>query len=280
MPSRDAFAMERRERIWRLVNERGRVRTSELARIFTVTEPTIRKDIADLESRHLLRRAHGGAVARGPMTEVPVGEREQKFVVEKQRIARVCLEMIGHGDAIFLDGGTTAMQLAMLLADRVEGSARNVKVITNSFDVAEILSGRIDEHPVMLGGRYRPQGRCFVGPLAMRSLEQFRVDLAFIGVTGINADGAFAADVGEAEIKGAVTKRATRVIIPMDHSKVGLTDFVEICPLASVDSIVTDQPDAQLSEWAQSADVIVTVAASEDDPHQPTGSPPVSPQKD
>lgn len=263
--SRDAFATERRERIWRLVNERGRVRTSELARSFQVTEPTIRKDIAELESRELLRRTHGGAVARRPMTEVPVGERERKFVAEKQRIARACLELIQPGDAIFLDGGTTTLQLAMLLADRTDISARGVKVVTNSFAVAEVLGNRLDEHPVVVGGRYRPQGRCFVGPLAMRSLEQFRVDVAFIGVTGVNGDAAFAADLSEAEIKAAVVKRAARVIIPMDHSKVGLTDFVEICPLSAVDSILTDRPDAQLSEWALSHDLTVLVAGGDGD---------------
>lgn len=261
-PPRDAFVMERRERIWRLVSERGRMRTSELAREFDVTEPTIRKDIADLEARHLLRRAHGGAVARGPMTEVPVDERERKFVAEKQRIARACLELIDHGDAIFLDGGTTTMQIALLLADRAEGAPQAVKVITNSFTIAEVLSGRVEEHPIVLGGRYRPQGRCFVGPLAMRSLEQFRVDLAFIGVTGTNGDGVFAADISEAEVKSAVTTRAARVVIPMDHSKVGLTDFVEVCPLTSVDQIVTDQHDEQLSEWARTSEVTVTAAGT------------------
>ena len=270
--SRDTFATERRERIWRLVNERGRVRTSELARSFRVTEPTIRKDIADLESRDLLRRTHGGAVARRPMTEVPVGERERKFVAEKQRIARACLRVVNPGDAIFLDGGTTTLQLAMLLADQGDDSPRGVKVITNSFAVAEVLGNRLDEHPLVVGGRYRPQGRCFVGPLAMRSLEQFRVDVAFIGVTGVNGDAAFAADLSEAEIKAAVVKRAARVIIPMDHSKVGLTDFVEICSLSAVDSILTDRPDAQLSEWAQAHDLTVIVADAETTADAGTGA--------
>lgn len=263
MSSRDTFAMERRERIWRVVNERGRVRTSELAQLFNVTEPTIRKDITELETRNLLRRAHGGAVARQPMTEVPVGERERKFVPEKQRIALACLQMINHGDAIFLDGGTTNTQLALLLVDQINDTARDVKVITNSFAIAEVLGTQLDEHPVVIGGRYRPQGRCFVGPLAMKSLEQFRVDIAFLGVTGVNGEGAFAADISEAEIKAAVVKRATRVVIPMDHSKVGLTDFVEVCPLSAIDSIVTDQPDAQLTEWAEAHDITLTIATAD-----------------
>lgn len=260
--SRDEFATERRERIWRMVNERGRVRTSELAKAFGVTEPTIRKDISELESRQVLSRTHGGAVARGPMTEVPVDERERTHVAEKQRIARACVDLIGQGDSIFLDGGTTNLQIARLLAELPASRTRGIKVVTNSFSVAETLSSSFDEPPIMLGGRYRPQGRSFVGPLTIRSLEQFRVDTAFVGVTGINPDGVFVADLSEAELKGAVITRATRVVVPMDRSKIGLTDFVTVCPLRSVDTVVTDEADEQLSEWTAATGVTLTVASS------------------
>lgn len=261
--SRDEFATERRERIWRMVNERGRVRTSELAKAFGVTEPTIRKDIADLEAREVLSRTHGGAVARGPMTEVPVDERERKHVAEKQRIARACVGLLERGDAIFLDGGTTNLQIARALTELPGSRTRGVKVVTNSFSVVELLSASFDEPPILLGGRYRPQGRSFVGPLTIRSLEQFRVDTAFIGVTGINPDGVFVADLSEAELKGAVISRATRVVVPMDRSKIGLTDFVTVCPLGSVDTVVVDEADDQLSEWTASAGVNLAVASPE-----------------
>jgi DeoR/GlpR family transcriptional regulator of sugar metabolism len=57
------FADERRRRILELVNARGRMRVRELAQLVGVTEPTVRKDITDLDSQRLLRRTHGGALA-------------------------------------------------------------------------------------------------------------------------------------------------------------------------------------------------------------------------
>jgi DeoR/GlpR family transcriptional regulator of sugar metabolism len=259
---RDAFAVERREQIVRIVNEQGRVRTNELAQQLAVTEPTIRKDITDLEVQGLLVRAHGGAVARGSMAEVDVSTRETKHLPEKQAIARSCVELIRDGDSIFLDGGTTQYELARLLAqaDGIgRGNQLGVKILTSSFKVAEICE-RMTEPPVVLGGRYRSRGGCFVGPLTMSVLRQFRLDLAFVGVTGITETGFCAADLAEAEIKTEAVHRAERAVVPMDHSKIGLGDFITICPLTAVQTVVTDRADDLLSQWLDGAGVELVVA--------------------
>lgn len=259
---RDSFAVERREQILRIVNEHGRVRTNELALQLQVTEPTIRKDITDLEAQGLLVRTHGGAVARGSMAEVDVSTRETKHLPEKQAIARACIDLIRDGDSVFLDGGTTQYELAKLLAqaDSVgRGNLIGVKILTTSFKVAEICE-RMTEPPVVLGGRYRSRGGCFVGPLTMSVLRQFRLDLAFVGVTGITETGFCAADLAEAEIKTEAVNRAERAVVPMDHSKIGLADFITICPLPAVRTVVTDRADELLGRWLEDADVELVVA--------------------
>ena len=270
--TRDIFAVERRETIRRLVNEKGRVRTSELAQLLDVTEPTIRKDIADLEAQDLLVRAHGGAVARGTMAEVPVQERETKHADEKRSIAQTCFELIRPGDAVYLDGGTTQYELARILADeefeRARKGERPVKILTNSFRVAEICGDLLPEPPLVLGGRYRPSGGCFVGPVTVAALHQFRLDIAFIGVTGITATGFHAADISEAQVKSEAIERAERVVVPMDHSKVELSDFLTICPISAVHTVVTDRPDQQLDAWLDAAGVELVIAQP-DAPHKP-----------
>jgi DeoR/GlpR family transcriptional regulator of sugar metabolism len=264
--TRDIFAVERRERIRRLVNEHGRVRTSELAQLLDVTEPTIRKDILDLEAQKLLVRAHGGAVARGPMAEVDVHDRETKFIAEKRAIARACYDLIRPGDSVFLDGGTTQHELARILAVeeplRYRDGQLPIKILTNSFRVAEICSGALPEAPLVLGGRYRPSGGCFVGPVAISTLQQFRVDIAFIGVTGVTETGFCAADVGEAQIKSEAISRAERVVIPMDHSKVGLSDFITICPVPAVHTVVTDRHDDLLAKWLGNGEVELVISTT------------------
>lgn len=275
--SRDIFAVERREKIRRLVNEQGRVRTSELAQLLDVTEPTIRKDIADLEAQNLLVRAHGGAVARGTMAEVHVHDRETKFAAEKRSIARACYNLIRPGDAVYLDGGTTQYELARILAeeefDHVRQGQRPIKILTNSFKVAEICGDLLPEPPLVLGGRYRPSGGCFVGPITVAALTQFRVDIAFIGVTGIITSGFCAADISEAQVKTEAIQRAERVVIPMDHSKIELSDFITICPINAVHTVVTDRPDNLLSEWLDAAGVELVIGQ----PDAPDETAPTSP---
>jgi DeoR/GlpR family transcriptional regulator of sugar metabolism len=79
--------------------------------------------------------------------------------------------------------------------------------------------------------------------------------MAFIGVTGVNASGFYAADISEVQIKTELVELAERVVVPMDHSKVGLADFITICPLHGVQTVVTDRADDVLSDWLKSASV-------------------------
>lgn len=258
---RDIFAVERRETIRRLVSERGRVRTSELAQLLDVTDVTIRKDITELENQGLLVRAHGGAVARGPMAEVAVTERENRNLAEKRAIARACCDLLRPGDSVFLDGGTTQHEIARVLAG--DGQARQqptIKILTNSFTIAEICQAIQPDPPVVLGGRYRPHSGVFVGPITISTLQQFRVDIAFIGVTGITEHGFCVADVSEAAIKREAIQRAQRTVVAMDHSKVGLSDFINICPISAVDTVVTDRDDDVLAGWLGQAAVEMIVA--------------------
>lgn len=260
------FAVERRDRIARILNERGRVRTAELAALLGVTEPTIRKDIADLEALGLLVRAHGGAVARGSMAEVDLATRESTFAAEKRRIARACYDLIGDGDAVFIDGGTTQLEVARAVLTEAAAAPthpRGIKILTNSFAVAELCAD-LREPPIVLGGRYRPSGACFVGPVTMSTLRQFRIDIAFVGTSGIDDAALYAADVAEAEVKAEAVQRAARTVVPLDHSKVGTTDFVTVCALSLVDTVVTDRPDNQLTHWLDAAGVGLVVAGAPD----------------
>lgn len=264
---RDSFALERRERIWRLVNERGRVRTFELAQLLQVTEPTIRKDIIDLEAQSLLTRTHGGAVARRSMAEIGPSDREQMHIDQKRAIAHACVDLINDGEAVFLDGGTTNAEIAKVLTSRSEHrptrSLREVKVLTNSFRVAEICAARPGDAAIVLGGRYRADGRTTVGPLALSALRQFHVDIAFIGVTGITEEGFSASDLAEAQIKIEAIDRAARTVVPLDSSKVGQTDFVSVCPLDGVQTVVTDRAVPSLTGWLADASVELCLTAEE-----------------
>jgi DeoR/GlpR family transcriptional regulator of sugar metabolism len=264
---RHAFTEERRAAILEIVSSRGRIRTAELAGLLQVTEPTVRRDIADLDRQRLLRRTHGGALALRPAYEPAMATRAELNVRGKAAIAVVCADLIADGDAVFLDSGTTVEAIADVLRRRlVEATPgtvshpAHVNVLTNALGVAALLADVPTVRHSVLGGQYRTLGGCLVGPLAIEALQQFTVNTAFIGVTGLSELGFTVSDLGDAQLKAAVMERARRVIVPMDSTKVGVSDFRRVCDLDRVHVVVTDQDEPWLRSQCAAAGVELVVA--------------------
>jgi DeoR/GlpR family transcriptional regulator of sugar metabolism len=252
---RPVFAEERRARIAGMVSAAGRVTLAELVESLAVTEQTIRKDLDELQARHLLRRTHGGAIAVQASRELTVADRSRRHREAKQSIATACLAHITSGASIFLDSGTTVQGIAQGLHEV------DVNVLTNALGVATMLADRAMIRHTLLGGQIRPLGGSLIGPVALETLNRFSVDIAFIGATGMTGDGITVADVAEAQIKQAVIDRARLVILAMDSSKFGVTDFVRVCGLDRIDILVTECTTADVQRWCEQADVRLQVAA-------------------
>lgn len=248
------FAAERQAQIERLVAVHGRVRISELVARFGVTEPTLRKDLTALERRRAIKRIHGGAIALKTSLESELDTREALHAEAKEAIAQSCIDEIRDGDAVFLDSGTTVERIARRLA------GRNLTVLTNAVAVAQAVCEIPGVEHVLLGGRYRRVSGSLVGPMTMKELERFTVNLAFIGVSGIGDGGLSVADLGEADVKAAVISRARRVVVPVDSSKHGATDFARVCELAEVDLVVTEAASEDFLSLCASREVDVRVA--------------------
>ena len=257
-----SFAEERHQRILSLLSERGRVRNCDLAALLDVAEPTMRRDIADLARQGKLTRTHGGAIAMRPQFEPDLPMRIGRNAVGKSAIARACLAMISDGDAVYLDAGSTILRLAEYLAEDSPDLARprNVNVLTNAMPVAQTLAQRGDTRHTVIGGSFRPVGACFVGPLAIQSLTSFTVNVAFIGVTGWTESGFSVSDLAEAQVKAAAMQIARRVVVAMDVSKVGASDFARVCGLDEATTVVIDAPNEYLLKIAAKAGVEVVVA--------------------
>jgi DeoR/GlpR family transcriptional regulator of sugar metabolism len=256
------FADERREQIAQLVAVHGRVRIAELVAQFGVTDPTIRKDLAALEAQNLLKRTHGGAIAQRLIVSRDLPGRAGVAVEEKRAIAQACLELIADGDTIFLDGGTTIEQLALALVARrrTNGNAPRVTALTNSLAVTQAVAETPGIEHVALGGRFRPVGGTFVGPVTLQTVERFTPQTAFISVSGLAADGITVVDLDEAQLKAAVIERAGQVVVAADHSKVGAIDFAPVCPLSEIDVVVTDRTSPELEALCETADVRLVIA--------------------
>jgi DeoR/GlpR family transcriptional regulator of sugar metabolism len=264
---RNAFSEERRAKILELVASRGRIRTAELAEILGVTEPTVRRDVADLDRQRLVKRTHGGVLALRPAYEPELAARAEINVEGKRAIAQACLAMIDDRDSVFLDSGTTtemvAAALRSALADAPPGSVArpaHVNVLTNALGVAALLTDVPTVRHTVLGGQFRSLGGCLVGPLALENMQQFTVNTAFIGVTGLSNNGFTVSDLGDAQLKAAVMDRARQVVVPMDSSKIGADDFRKVCDLDRVHIVVTDKDDNWLRLQCKTNGVELVIA--------------------
>ena len=170
---------ERHRRIQELLRERRVVRVSVLSESMGVSEVTIRRDLEALERRGLLERTHGGAVATHWMRSEPgYLEAISSNTDEKRAIGRAAAAMVEPGDALYLNGGTTTLEVFRHL------QASGVKVVTNHVGIALEASER-DVELLLLGGHYRAPSNSVVGPFATDALRRTHATKAFIGVEGI-----------------------------------------------------------------------------------------------
>ena len=231
-------APERRHAIIELVAQRGFVSIETLAERFGVTAQTIRRDVNALYKDGQVNRYHGGA---GP----PLGGRNVGYAArrvlqhdEKRRIARLVATKIPHGASLILNIGTTTEEVARALIDH-----RNLRVVTNNLNVAKVLSQSEDCEILLTGGLVRNADGGMVGEAARDMINQFHVDFAIMGISGIDLDGALLDyDYREVRVSQAILRNARRVFLVADHSKFGRPAMVRLGSLADVHALFTDAP--------------------------------------
>ncbi|POX49284.1 DeoR/GlpR family DNA-binding transcription regulator [Streptomyces sp. Ru72] len=237
--SRDA----RWKALLELLVERGRLEVEEAAAELEVSAATIRRDFDQLAEQQMLVRTRGGAVVHGVSYELPLRYKTARRASEKQRIAQAVAALITPGEAVGLTGGTTTTEVARALAvrgDLASGSPA-LTIVTNALNIANELAVRPQFKIVVTGGVARPQSYELIGPLADCVLGQLTLDVAVLGVVALDVtQGAAAHDEAEAAINRVLCRRAARVVVAADSSKLGQRAFAQICAVQAVDTLVTD----------------------------------------
>jgi DeoR/GlpR family transcriptional regulator of sugar metabolism len=231
------FAPQRRDQLRRIVEARRAVRVEDLRDALGVSLATVRRDLDELQEAGHLRRVHGGAVA---LDARPV---ERRFEAKasshadaKRRIAQRAARLVEEGESVYLDSGSTCLEVARQLVTRPD-----VTVVTNSLPAAVELVGR-GPRVIVVGGELRPLSQALVGPLSRPLLERLWVDRAFMGTFGLSLEaGLTTTDAAEAFTKELVLGRARQVILLADRSKLGTRAFAHAGRLDQVDVLVTDR---------------------------------------
>lgn len=234
----------RQTQICQLLADRPSVTIAELALRYRASEMTIRRDMDRLEKQGRLRRTHGGAMPGERMVfEFDFSQRRQSRRLAKRAIAREALTLIRPGHRLFLDTGTTALELAALLVNH-----SGLTVITPSLAVASQLQFAAGVQTILLGGLVNRGSPDLTGGLTESNLDQFAADIAFQGADGIGLDGAiYTHDLRIVRIDSRMRERAERTVILADSSKIGRTALARNGQLRRTDALITDSDIAPAS---------------------------------
>lgn len=229
-------AEERQQTILQLLDARGMVTIADLSTRFSVSEMTIRRDLAQLEADSLLRRTHGGATrTQSGSFEPPFALRARLNLDAKRLIAASVAGLVRDGETVILDGGSTGVAVAEALV------GRNLTVCALNMRVAEILASSSATRVMVPGGLVRHGELSFVGPAAERTLQDHRFDTYVMTVSALDAVAGFTEwNVDDAAIKRTALASSARCIVACDSSKFGQTAFARIAGLDVADLIVAD----------------------------------------
>src|SRR3954449_5509765 len=244
---------QRRHEILRAVRG-GQAHVSDLAVSFGVSEMTVRRDLRVLASDGKLERVRGGAVDAG--LEEPFAMIEVERFDIKDRIDPAAPAMVEDGMTVFVDIGTSTLQLARHL------HGRRITVVTTNLAVVEELLPDPDIELVLPGGIVRRNYRSLVGVVAEDSLRQLKSDIAFLGTSGVDDEmGVWDTTMVEVPIKRLMMAGADEVVLIADIAKFSMTGMVRVCGPESIDHIVTDAPlPAACRSAVEAAGIEVTVA--------------------
>src|ERR1700744_3042256 len=235
----------------------GAVDVDGLAKELGVPPATIRLDLATLARQPLLERTHGGAVAHAVSYELPLRYKGVRFAAEKRRIAAAAAAGGAGGVGGGVTRGPTATEVARALADR-----ERLTIVTNALNIASELGVRPNIKLIVTGGLARSQTFELSGPIAEASLAGLTLDVAFIGVDGVDAvAGCTTHEEVEAHTNQVMIRHAQRAVLVADSSKIGRVTFARICPVRDVSELITDEgADAAAVRALTEAGIEVTLA--------------------
>jgi DeoR family transcriptional regulator, fructose operon transcriptional repressor len=231
------YAVERRQEIATLIQERGRSDVTELAGRFDVTPETIRRDLTELEQRRLLRRVHGGAISIHRFRAEPaIAEKAAAMATEKAAIAAAAVSFVPEHGSVLLDAGTSTLALAQIFPER------ELTVFTHSVSIALELAARPALRLHVIGGRLRTRTLANVDDWALRQLADLHVDVAFVGTNGFSVGrGLSTPDPAEAAVKHAICASAEQTVVLADHTKLDQETAVRFAAIDEFDVLISDR---------------------------------------
>ncbi len=243
------LAVERQRRISGILQREGAVRTAELTRLLNVSAVTVRSDLSELQKTGECEIIWGGAVSKRPPADQLslLHPRTSLNRDSKRRIGKKAAEFIEVGQTVFIDAGSTTVEIVNNLPRNLEF----LRVVTPALNVAVAATHYPFVELAMPGGVLRNLTRSLIGAQTLRSLEMFNADLAFIASAGFSVEsGVTTGNILEVEVKRTMVQQSKRVILTADGSKYGHCLSLNVAPITEIDALISDQQlgDADVAE--------------------------------
>lgn len=225
--------IERQEQIMELLGKTPAMRIGQIAAALYTSEATVRRDLAVMEQKGLVRRVYGGVTLK--KEDMPMEIRRQEHAAAKEAIALKAAALLQDGMTVFLDSSSTVQHLLPHLT-----RFRDLTVMTNSHRVTEVLADS-KVRLICTGGELVKRNMAYVGRIAEATLENFCPELAFISSQGVDKSGEITdASEEETALRRAVLRRAKRCVFLCDSSKVGKRFFCRLGHLSDMDEVIVD----------------------------------------
>lgn len=255
------LAKDRQNQILSIIQSQNSIKIADIIRDFHVSHETARRDLDILQDQNLIKRVHGGAVLADDAQNLQPELQQAtppSSMAERIAIGKAAAGMIKDGDTVFLSVGLTIHQVAKAIKKR-----KNITVLTNSVLVLnELLNSDIQLY--ILGGSVNNSESNIEGDLAIQTLSNFYVDIAFISAGGVSdQNGISDYSLEVAKLNRCIIERAKKSVLAVHAKKFDKTCLSITCPLDAIDTVITDSGVSdKYKEILNENEIEVVLAAS------------------
>jgi len=229
---------QRRESIAELIDKEGTVSFARLKEAFPhISEMTLRNDLKALDKENRIVRVHGGARSIGVIigTDIAFDIRAAQNTAEKRLIAQKALNLLTPGLSVFLDSGSTAIEMARNFPDEP------YMIFTSGINCALELTKLTKARSHLIGGEVNRNNLSVNGIRSINEIEHLNFNIAFLGTSGFSPERGFTCAVeAENELKRAVIRKADKVVVLMDSRKVGIVNTFTFAFPSEISAVISD----------------------------------------